>query len=193
MLKNLYQSFSLAFLLFVFFGALYPFLTTIVGHTLFKNAADGSLVYINHKAVGSKLIAQNFTKPEYFHGRPSSAGQGNDPLHSGASSFAATNPALYTKINENITKVLKDNPTIKVSDIPIDLVTSSGSGLDPDISLESAYIQIARIAKFRNIPEEKIKQLIKEKGENPILGFLGQKKVNVLALNIALNSMTTKE
>ena len=189
MQKTLYQSVSITILLFILLGGIYPLLTTLVGKALFKSQANGSLIYVNNVPVGSSLIGQNFTQPKYFHGRPSSAGNGYDASNSSASGLSATNKALYDKIGASIQQVLKENPTLKTADIPVDLVTSSGSGLDPDISVASAYVQIPRVAKARNLNHTVINSLIDKNTHNPTLGFIGEKTVNVLELNLALDKM----
>ncbi|MES2615685.1 MAG: potassium-transporting ATPase subunit KdpC [Bdellovibrionota bacterium] len=188
MQKTLYQSISLTIILFILLGGIYPIVTTLVGKLLFKNQAEGSIVYANNAPIGSKLIAQNFTKEIYFHPRPSSAGNGYDASHSAASNLAPSNQALLDKMEASIKQVLKENPTIKREDIPIDLVTSSGSGLDPHISVVAATIQIPRIAKARKVDASVIKSLVDKQTHYPTFGFIGEKTVNVLELNLALDA-----
>jgi K+-transporting ATPase ATPase C chain len=187
--KSIYQTISLTIVFFVILGVVYPLVTTFVGGLLFKKQSQGSLLTANQVVVGSRLIGQNFTQAKYFHGRPSSAGSGYDATHSSASNLSATNKALSDKIQGSIELVLKENPGLKTKDIPVDLVTSSASGLDPDISLEGALIQVPRVARERHLDENKIKILVETKSQSPTLGFIGQKTVNVLELNLALDNL----
>lgn len=190
MKKTLYQSVSLTLFLFILLGGVYPLVTTVVGQWLFATQANGSLIYINQTAIGSKLIGQKFAKAQYFHSRPSI----NDysAANSSASNLAPTNKILFDKIEKYIQKILSENPGTKTSDIPIDLVTNSASGLDPDISVESAYLQIPRVAKVRSIKENDIKSLVDKNVHMPSLGFIGVKTVNVLELNLSLDSINPK-
>ncbi|APJ03741.1 potassium-transporting ATPase subunit KdpC [Silvanigrella aquatica] len=191
MSKSIYRSIVLTIVMFVLLGCIYPLVVTICGKYFFPNQSLGGLVYKNEKPVGSLLIAQNFSQPKYFWGRPSAAGdKGFDATNSSASNLAATNKALIDRMEQTIQKFLKENPTVKRDDIPVDLVTMSASGLDPDIFLQAARIQIPRIAKVRNISENKLQMLVEKYIQKPAFGFIGSENVNVLLLNIALDKET---
>ena len=153
-----------------------------------KDNADGSLIY-NEKdeVVGSKLIGQNFTDPRYFHGRVSSIEYKAEA--SGSNNYAPSNPDLAKRVEKSIAEWKKQNPTIPVTEVPIDLVTNSGSGLDPDISPKAASVQVDRISKLTNIPKEKLDQLIKDQTEGAALGLFGEDRVNVLKLNLELQKL----
>ena len=168
-------------------GFLYPGLVTGVCQLLFPRQANGSLVELNGQAVGSSLIGQNFTKPEYFHPRPSAAGSdGYDASASAASNYGPTNQKLIDRVKASADQFRKENPDYSGL-IPSDLVTTSGSGLDPDISAASAEAQAPRIAKARGITVEQVQQLIAKHAKGRDLGFLGEPRVNVLALNLGLD------
>ena len=143
--------------------------------------------------MGSELIGQNFSQAKYFWGRPSAAGEkGYDATSSGASNLATTNKDLIDRIEKSIQEFLRQNPSIKREEIPTDLVTASASGLDPEISIQSAKIQIPRIAKARNISENNLNLLVDKLTQNPTLSFIGTERVNVLLLNIELDKETSK-
>jgi len=168
-------------------GFLYPGLVTGVCQLLFPRQANGSLVVVNGQVVGSTLIGQNFVKLEYFHPRPSAAGNdGYDGVASGGSNYGPTNQKLVDRVKVSVEQFRKENPEY-TGPIPADLVTASGSGLDPHISPASAEAQATRVAKARGIPVEQVRQLILANIENRDLGFLGEPRVNVLALNRALD------
>ncbi len=188
MLLNLYRSFIVTALLALILCGVYPLAVTGTAKLLFKSKADGSLILKENKVIGSELIGQNFSNPKYFHGRPSAAGEkGYDAANSSGSNLGPTSQKLIDALNANIKKVLEENPGIQASQIPVDSVTASGSGLDPHISPESAYLQIERIAKVRGFSSEKIADLIEQQTEKPQLGLFGEKRVNVLKLNLALD------
>jgi potassium-transporting ATPase KdpC subunit len=169
-------------------GLAYPFLMTGIGKAAFGNKADGSLVKQNGKTVGSSLIGQQFTDPRYFHGRPSAAGtSGYDATASGASNLGPTNPDLARQVAERAATVRKENGLAPATRVPADLVESSSSGLDPDISPESARLQVARIARARHLPQRTILTLIEKNTSERQLGVLGERRVNVLQLNLALD------
>lgn len=170
-------------------GILYPLAVTGVAQLAFPHQANGSLVPVNGKDVGSSLIAQNFTKPEYFHPRPSSAGdKGYDPTSSSPSQLGPTNPALADRLKKDAAAFRKDNPDY-TGPIPADAITSSGSGLDPDISPANAMAQSARVAKARNVSPDRIAALVTAHTEGRQFGFLGEPRVNVLELNLALDQL----
>jgi K+-transporting ATPase ATPase C chain len=168
-------------------GFLYPGLVTGVCQVIFPRQANGSLVEVSGKVVGSSLIGQNFTRPGYFHPRPSAAGgDGYDASASAASNYGPTNQKLIDRVKASADAFRKENPDYQGS-IPADIVTASGSGLDPDISLAAAEAQAVRIAKARDIAIEPVRQLIATQTNGRVIGFLGEPRVNVLALNLELD------
>jgi K+-transporting ATPase ATPase C chain len=175
-------------LLLIITCGIYPGAVWLVGQLVFHDHANGSLVVKNGTAIGSKLIAQNFVKPEYFHPRPSSAGdKGFDAANSSGSNLAMTNKKFIDGVNANIKQVQTENPELKMGAIPADMVMGSASGLDPDISPENALIQVTRVAKARQVAMNDVKDLVDKNTEKPDLNFLGEAHVNVLKLNLALD------
>jgi K+-transporting ATPase ATPase C chain len=172
-------------------GVLYPLGMTGICQILFPYKANGSLVTAGGKVIGSELIAQNFTKPEYFQPRPSAAGNdGFDATNSGGSNFGPTNQKLIDRTKTAIEKFRKENPDYS-GPIPADLVTASASGLDPHLSPDSAKAQAARVAKARGVGVDQVNQLIAQFTDGPDLGLLGEPRVNVLNLNLALDRAFT--
>ena len=170
------------------FGLGYPLVVTGIAGVIFPHKAAGSLITLqNGTVIGSELIAQSFTSDKYFHPRPSAAGNGYDATASGGSNLAQSNKALVTRIQGAIDKLSAENPG---KPVPIDMVTTSGSGLDPDITPENAYFQAPRVAKARGIGEEQMRQLIEQHITGRQLGVLGEPRVNVLLLNLDLDKMT---
>ncbi|MBE7149825.1 K(+)-transporting ATPase subunit C [Bacillus mycoides] len=178
----------ITFTFLVLCGLVYPLIVTGIAQAVMKDNADGSLIY-NEKdeVVGSKLIGQNFTDPRYFHGRVSSIEYKAEA--SGSNNYAPSNPDLAKRVEKSIAEWKEQNPTIPVTEVPIDLVTNSGSGLDPDISPKAASVQVDRILKLTNIPKEKLDQLIKDQTEGAALGLFGEDRVNVLKLNLELQKL----
>lgn len=170
----------------VLLGVGYPLLMTGISQVMFPNQANGSLIKTGDKVIGSELIGQSFSKPEYFHPRPSAAGMGYDASSSGGSNYGPTNQKLIDRVKASLEQFHKDNPDYQ-GPIPADLVTASASGLDPHISPDSAKAQIARIAKARVASPDQINQLVGQFTEGPDLGLLGEPRVNVLLLNLALD------
>lgn len=168
----------------VIFGLAYPFAISGIAHLLFPRQADGSLILRNGQIVGSSLLAQSFTSDRYFHPRPSAAGNGYDATSSGGSNLAQTNAKLIARIQGDIDKLQKENPG---KPVPIDLVTTSGSGLDPDITPDDAYFQAPRVAHARGWTEDRMRQVIAQHEAGRQLGFLGEPRVNVLELNLDLD------
>ncbi len=168
-------------------GIAYPLAITGISQLLFPKQANGSLITVGDKVIGSELIGQNFTKPEYFHPRPSAAGtNGYDATASGGSNWGPTNQKLIDRVKGSVEQFRKENPDY-TGPIPADLVTASGSGLDPHISPASAQAQAARVAKARGMAVEQVNDLIARFTEPPSLGLFGEPRVNVLNLNLALD------
>lgn len=167
-------------------GVLYPFAMTGIGQLAFAGKAQGSLVQRDGQTVGSSLIGQAFTSPDYFWGRPSTtAPVPNNAAASSGSNFGPTNPALLDAVKARV-EALKAADPGNTAPVPIDLVTASGSGLDPEISLAAAYYQAGRIARERKMSIDEVRTLIEQHSERQYLGFFGEPRVNVLALNLAL-------
>ena len=170
----------------VLLGIIYPLIVTGFAMALFPHKAAGSLILKDGQIIGSELLAQSFTSDRYFHPRPSAAGNGYDATDSGGSNLAQSSKALVDRLQGAIDKLSAENPGHPV---PIDLVTTSGSGLDPDITPDAAYFQAPRVAKARGISEDRIRLLIQQNITPRQLGFLGEPRVNVLDLNLALDNL----
>ncbi len=165
-------------------GVAYPLAITGLGQALFPIQANGSLVVRDGVAVGSEHVGQTFSRPEYFHGRPSAAGGGYDAANSGGTNLGPTNRTLVEAVAERARAIAATTDSDR---IPIDLVTASGSGLDPDISPESAYLQVSRVAKARGLSPREIREVVEANVEQPLFGIFGKRTVNVLWLNLALD------
>jgi K+-transporting ATPase ATPase C chain len=184
---QLTQAFRFTLLMTVLTGLIYPGVVTGLCQILFSRQANGSLLAVNGKIIGSTLIGQNFSKPEYFHPRPSAAGNdGYDATASSGSNFGPTNQKLIDRMKADITKFRKENPSYQ-GPIPADLLTTSASGLDPDISPASALAQAPRVAQARGASLDQVRQLIEDHSEGRQLGFFGEPRANVLSLNLALD------
>ncbi|CAM4108334.1 MULTISPECIES: K(+)-transporting ATPase subunit C [Bacillus cereus group] len=178
----------ITFTFLVLCGLVYPLIVTGIAQAVMKDNADGSLIYNDkNEVVGSKLIGQNFTDPRYFHGRVSSIEYKAEA--SGSNNYAPSDQDLAKRVEKSIADWKVQNPSVPVTEVPIDLVTNSGSGLDPDISPQAAYVQVDRISKLTNIPKEKLDQLIKNQTEGAALGLFGEDRVNVLKLNLELQKL----
>jgi K+-transporting ATPase ATPase C chain len=187
MLKQLVSAFRITLVLTILTGLLYPGAVTALSQLLFRQQANGSLIEKDGRIVGSALIGQAFTRPEYFHPRPSAAGSdGYDASASSGSNLGPTSRKLIDRIQADVEKFRKENPGYQ-GPIPADIVTASGSGLDPHISPASAQAQAFRVAKARGVSVDQVNRLIAQYTETPTLGFLGDARVNVLQLNLALD------
>lgn len=187
MKKYIIQSLRLTGVLMVLLGIIYPVSVAFIGK-LSPGEGSGEKVIKNGKVVGYALIGQSFTKPEYFWGRPSAVGY--NAAGSGGSNKGATNADYLKQVSERIDTLLKYHPYLKKSDIPADMVTASGSGLDPDISETAAIMQIKRIATYRKLSDRTVAELVVKNTEGPLFGLFGPSKVNVLKLNVALDALT---
>ena len=172
----------------VLLGLIYPLFVWLLATVLFHNQAAGSLIEDNGKLVGSSLVGQLFTKPEYFHGRPSAAGKGYDPTQTGGTNLGPTSKKLIEATRAAVAALRKENPDA-AGPIPPDLVTSSASGIDPDISPEGALFQVERVAKARALPAERVRALVESQIIPRQFGIFGEPRVNVLSLNRALDAL----
>jgi K+-transporting ATPase ATPase C chain len=201
MLREIRPAIIILLALTLITGLAYPLAMTAIAGVIFPKQAQGSLIEKDGKVIGSALIGQEFKDDKYFHGRPS-ATSAPDPAdaaktvpapynaaNSGGSNLGPTSKALNDRIKEDVDKLKAENPALGV---PIDLVTTSASGLDPDISPQGALFQVPRVAKARNMPEDRVRQLVTEKTEGRLGGLLGEPRVNVLALNLALDAAASK-
>ena len=196
MLREIRPAIVLLLVLTVITGLAYPLAMTGIAGVLFPRQAQGSLIEKDGKVIGSALIGQEFKEDKYFHGRPSAttAADPNDStktvsapynaVNSGGSNLGPTSKALADRVKEDVDKLKAENPN---KPVPVDLVTTSGSGLDPNISSEAAQFQVPRVAKARNMSEDTLRQLVVANTEGRLLGLLGEPRVNVLALNLALD------
>jgi K+-transporting ATPase ATPase C chain len=186
MFAELKPAILITIVLTILTGILYPLAVTGAAQALFHKQANGSLIERNGQVIGSELIGQNFTKPEYFHPRPSAAGNGYDAANSAGSNLGPTNPALADRLTKDAAQFRKDNPDF-TGPIPADAITTSASGLDPDITPANALAQASRVAKARGASVESVTNLVQANIQNRDLGVLGEPRVNVLKLNMALD------
>jgi K+-transporting ATPase ATPase C chain len=186
MKENLRVAVLMTLVTTVIFGLMYPLGVTGLAQLFFPAQANGSLIKINGQPVGSALLGQAFTSPQYFHSRPSGAGTGYDATQSGSTNLGPTNHQLIDRVKGNVARLHAENPS---SPIPVDLVTLSGSGLDPEISIAAAQFQVARVAHFRGLKEEEVRALVSKHTLGRQFGFLGEPRVRVLELNLDLDAM----
>jgi K+-transporting ATPase ATPase C chain len=201
MLKEIRPAIIILVLLTLITGVAYPLAMTAIAGVVFPKQAEGSLIERDGKVVGSALIGQEFKDDKYFHGRPSATTTADpadatktvpapyNAANSSGSNLGPTSKALNDRVKEDVDKLKAENPSAAV---PIDLVTTSGSGLDPDISPEGALFQVPRVAKARNLPEDRVRQLVADNTAGRLAGLLGEPRVNVLELNLALDAAAGK-
>ena len=191
-LKELWTSIVATIVLCVLVSGLYPVFIWGIGQVLFSHQANGSLVESNGQIVGSELLAQGFSGAKYFHPRPSAAGTGYDPLNSGGSNLGPTSQKLIDGIKAKVAQYRQENGLTGDAVVPADAVTASASGLDPHISLQNAQLQLGRVAKERGLSEDAVRGEVTKATDNPLFGIGGEPGVNVLKLNLALDSLAPK-
>jgi K+-transporting ATPase ATPase C chain len=184
--SSLRPAFMMTLLFALLLGLAYPLALTCVGQLVFPHQANGSLIREGDKVIGSEILAQGFASDRYFHPRPSAAGKGYDPLASSGSNLGPASQALHDRVAGDVKTMTAAVPGRSV---PADLVTTSASGLDPDISPEAAFYQVARVAKARGLNDIDVRQLVIAGTAHPLFGFLGEDRVNVLALNQQLDAL----
>jgi K+-transporting ATPase ATPase C chain len=189
MKKDLVTSILMTVVSTVLLGLAYPLGITAVAQMLFPDKANGQLIHRDGQVIGSRIIGQPFTGPIYFHSRPSAAGDGYDAANSSASNLGPTNQKLVDRVAGDVTRVQAENPGVPV---PVDLVTTSASGLDPDITPAAALFQVPRVAKARGLGEDRVRALVEAHTQERTFGILGEARVNVLELNLALDGVAGK-
>jgi potassium-transporting ATPase KdpC subunit len=186
--KYVWTSIRMTIVTAVIAGIIYPLVMTGLAQVTFPGKANGSLVKVNGRVVGSELIGQDFTSAKYFQPRPSAAGKGYDAMDSSFSNLGPTNKALADRVQASVKQELAANPGLQFGAVPIDMVTTSASGLDPDITVANAQAQVARVAAARGMSAQAVLALVVQHTTGRELGFLGEPHVNVLELNLALDS-----
>jgi K+-transporting ATPase ATPase C chain len=186
MRKQLTTAFLYTIVTTLLLGVAYPLGIALIAHFTMRNKADGQLITRNGVLIGSRLLGQSFTGPNYFHGRPSAAGTGYDAANSAGSNLGPTNAALITRVQQSVQELQSTQPGVSV---PVDLITTSGSGLDPDLTPAAAAYQIARVARERGLTNAQVESLVKEHTQLRQFGILGEPRVNVLELNLALDQL----
>jgi potassium-transporting ATPase KdpC subunit len=191
------KEFTRAILIFitmtVLLGIIYPFAITGISQFFFPLKANGSIIVSNDKLVGSSLVGQNFTDPKYFQGRPSALEKPYDASNSGGTNFGPSNAKFLGEVSKRIEKVQKENILNPAAPMPADLVLASASGLDPHLSVEAAMLQVPRIAKTRGLQDSEVRDLITRHVENPLFGFLGSTRINVLRLNMSIDELSRRK
>jgi K+-transporting ATPase ATPase C chain len=189
MKKNITISVLMTIVTTALLGLIYPLAMTAVSQLLFRDKANGQLIVRDGTVIGSRIIGQPFTGPGYFHSRPSAAGSGYDAANSGGTNLGPTNQKLIDRVRQNSASLQQENPNAPV---PIDLVTTSASGLDPDVTPAAAYFQVPRVARERHLNEEQVELLVQAHIEPRQFGILGESRVNVLELNLALDRLARR-
>lgn len=189
MKKNFITAFLMTIATTILLGIVYPLVITALAQVLFKDKANGQILHRNGEVIGSRIIAQPFTSAKYFHPRPSAAGNGYDAANSGGTNLGPTNEKLINRVRADAAALHQENPS---QPIPADLITTSASGLDPDISPAAAEFQIPRIARERGLSEASLRELVQRHTSQRDLGLLGEPRVNVLELNLALDDFGAK-
>jgi len=189
MKKHLITAFLMTIATTILLGVIYPLLITALAQVLFRDKANGQIRYRNGEAIGSRIIGQPFVSARYFHSRPSNAGIGYDAANSGGTNYAPTNQKLIDRVRADAASLHQENPAQL---IPVDLITTSASGLDPEISLAAAEFQIPRIARERALPESVVRGLVDKHTAQRDFGLFGEPRVNVLELNLALDDLAGK-
>jgi K+-transporting ATPase ATPase C chain len=189
MKRNLITAVLMTIVTTVLLGIVYPFVVTALSQVLFRDKANGQLITRDGVVIGSRIIGQPFTSDRYFHSRPSAAGNGYDAANSSASNLGPTNQKLIDRVKGDVATLHAENPN---QPVPADLVTTSASGLDPDITPAGAFFQVSRIARVRGLSEDRVRALVESHLQHRQWGFLGEPRVNVLALNLALDQEAAK-
>src|SRR5437868_13605168 len=189
MKKNLITAVLMTIATTILFGLVYPLVVTGLAQVIFPKQANGQLIQKDGKTIGSRIIGQGFSGPGYFHSRPSAAGNGYDAANSGGSNLGPTNQKLIDRVKAAVVAARAENPNVPV---PVDLVTASGSGLDPDISPAAAYFQVPRVARAREVSEEHLRELVTAHTQPRTIGILGEPRVNLLELKLALDQLAGK-
>ncbi|HTW57636.1 MAG TPA: potassium-transporting ATPase subunit KdpC [Terriglobales bacterium] len=189
MKKHLITALLMTIATTILLGLIYPLVVWGLAQVLFHDKANGQIITRNGEAIGSRIIAQPFTSAKYFHPRPSAAGNGYDAANSGGTNYAATNQKLIDRVRADAAALHAENPT---EPVPVDLVTTSASGLDPEISPAAAEFQIPRVARARGMEESTLRELVQKHTAQRDLGLLGEPRVNVLELNLALDDLSAK-
>ena len=189
MLRHLWVAAKMMIIVIVVLGIAYPLVILGVSQAAFPAAANGSIVSVGGQAAGSALIAQGFSSPKYFWSRPSAAGAGWEASASAGSNLGPTSKTLFDTVQGRVASATVDNPGLTTGTVPVDMVTASGSGLDPDISVASGLAQTPRVAKARGLTEDVVRALVQQHVQGRTLGFLGEPRVNVFTLNLALDGL----
>ena len=189
MKQNLITAFLMTIATTILLGLVYPLVITGLAQALFHDKANGQIRYRNGEAIGSRIIGQPFPSAKYFHSRPSNAGNGYDAANSGGTNLAPTNQKLIDRVQADAKSLHEENPA---QPIPVDLITTSASGLDPEISPAAAEFQLPRIARERGIPESTVRDLVQKHTQQRDLGLLGEPRVNVLELNLDLDVVSKR-